>query len=236
MTRKVTKEFANFEAKISVTNPLPDYMKLIDEKIKPDVIMPNEVHQECWKKVSTAARETIWKMLFNENNLSAKEQLQGAAEFLKILKEDSAFYQASEYNKWIVKVRDELLKRNMLEFWRDEVVKNELGPCWARDSDLFDDPEDPEPANFYKYADCDAPWLGQAKEIKDGMNSEAELSSTVMPALKTDNATPQNATVLVASALNSSASPETDKTLRKMSPDSVVEDLKHVTLREDDKV
>lgn len=206
MATTVTQEFANFDVKMSLTNPLPDYLKLMEEKLRPDVIIPAAVHNECWKKISAAARDTIWKMLFGDKN-PPKEKLQNAAELMKTLKEDSGFYQASDYNKWIVEVRDELLKRNMLEFWRDEVVKNELGPCWARDSDLFDDPNDPEPANFYKYANCEAPWLKEAK--------------------KTEGVTAQNAAALLAASLPSTDVPKTDKTLRKISPENAVEDYKH---------
>ena len=208
MTTTVTQEFANFDAKISMDNPLPDYGKLMEEKMRVDAIVPENVFQECWKKISAAARETIWQILFNDKNQPTKEQLQKASELMKMLKEDSAFYQASEYNNWVVKVRDELLKRNMLDFWRDEMVKKELGPCWARDSDLFDDIEDPEPANFYKYANCEAPWLKEKKKNEGAVTAE-------------------NAAALIASALTSTENPKTDKKLRKISPDNAVEDYKH---------
>lgn len=208
MSRKrVTREFANFEAKISLNNPCRDYVKLVDEKIRPDAIVPHDVHQECWKKISAAARETIWKMLFIDRRCLNKQHLQQAADLLKMLKEDSAYYRATEYNRWIVDLRDELLRRNMLDFWRNEIVKNELGPCWARDSDLFDDNNDPEPANFYKYANCEAPWLREAKRAKI--------------------ATVDNAEAVISSTADSTEMPKTAVKLRKISNENAVEDYKY---------
>ncbi|XP_075151268.1 uncharacterized protein LOC142225403 [Haematobia irritans] len=51
----------------------------------------------------------------------------------------------------------------MLDFWKNSLVAEELGPAWARDSDLYDDMDDPEPAAFYNYAGCVAPWLEKDK-------------------------------------------------------------------------
>ncbi|XP_037817683.1 uncharacterized protein LOC119607689 [Lucilia sericata] len=205
MATRVDAEFANFEAKISLNNPVTDYVKLMDDKMKADVIMPNDVYDECWKKISAATRETVWKLLFEAGESCAqKEQLEKAAELLKMHKEDACFYQASDYNNWIVRVRDELLKRKMLEFWKNVVVQKELGPCWARDSDLFDDVEDPEPANFYKFADCEAPWL-------------KNKSQSTVP----------NVSDLLATSLLHKESPKTDKTLKKLSIETPVEDYKH---------
>ncbi|KAM7354693.1 endonuclease G inhibitor [Cochliomyia hominivorax] len=204
MATKVSADYANFDAKISLENPLADYEKLVEEKMMAEVVMTNEIYKQCWSKISAAARETIWKLLF-DNDKPTKEQLAKISEFLKKHKEDACFHQAGEYNRWIVKVRDELLKRNMLEFWKNEMVAKELGPCWARDSDLFDDPDDPEPAKFYKYAGCEAAWLKK----------------------KTENAASQNDADLVASSLLTAEQPESDKKLKKLSTETPLEDYKY---------
>lgn len=155
MASQVTQEFA----KLSLHNPAEDYTKLMADKIKNNPLIPTHILNENWSKISAAARVTIWNLLFDDKKPEDKENLEKASELLKIHKQDACLYEAEEYNKWIVRVRDELLKRNMLEFWKNEIVKNELGPCWAKDSNLFDNLNDTEPANFYNYANCKAPWL-----------------------------------------------------------------------------
>ncbi|XP_073821284.1 uncharacterized protein [Musca autumnalis] len=96
-----------------------------------------------------------------------------AARLLKNLKDDSCFYGPS-YNDWIPKVRDELLRRHMFEFWKNIIVSQELGPAWARDCDLFEDSNDPEPAKFYEFNGCKAPWL----KDKESEGNKVSTTST----------------------------------------------------------
>uniref|UniRef100_W8BDS7 Uncharacterized protein n=1 Tax=Ceratitis capitata TaxID=7213 RepID=W8BDS7_CERCA len=152
----VTSAMSDFDAKISVDAPLKDYEKLIEEKVQSEGLDEEEIEKN-YKIISAAARDTVWKLLFSSSPIT-KESLENVAEFLNKIKEDASFYDPYTYNEWISGLRDELLKRNMLDFWRDHVVVKELGPCWARDSDYFDDMEDPAPAQFYNHAGCVAPF------------------------------------------------------------------------------
>ncbi|XP_061387015.1 uncharacterized protein LOC133321959 [Musca vetustissima] len=157
-------EFENFDAHISLEDPLKDYEKLIEDKLKADIVISNDTMNKIWNKISTAARERVWQLLFEDNsNKETNDHLEKAAGLLKMLKEDSCFYSPWEYNEWIIRLRDELLQRKMLAFWKNIIVAQELGPAWARDSDLFEDSDDLEPAKFYEYGGCKAPWLAEEK-------------------------------------------------------------------------
>ncbi|XP_037960587.1 uncharacterized protein LOC119689758 [Teleopsis dalmanni] len=148
---------AEFQPVISLGNPLTDYKRLMSENVTMDEYVADEIINENYTKIAEATQKCIWELLFAENNSSSDNNTK-AAELLKIHKTDSAFYCPWDYNKWILTLREELLKREMLEFWRNVIVKNELGPCWARDSDYFDDMDDKEPEEFYKRAGCIAPF------------------------------------------------------------------------------
>ncbi|XP_061387705.1 uncharacterized protein LOC133322760 [Musca vetustissima] len=159
----VPDDFAEFDATLNLTNPVENYEKLMQEKMMTELYVPDAMKEEIWFKIDAAAREAVWKLLFedeedsNEHEIREKENF--AAELLEKHKRNAAYYSPSEYNEWVVKLRDELLQREKLEFWKTIVVAKELGPAWAKDSDLYDDLEDPEPAAYYNYAGCRAAWL-----------------------------------------------------------------------------
>lgn len=155
-----------FQPIISLESPLQDYKKLIEQKLQSDEHIDDEVMQQNYDKIAAQMRETIWKLLFADAEPKA-ENLVKAADCLREHKKDACFYAPWDYNDWIPGVRDELLNRKMLDFWRDEVVNNELGPCWAKDSDYFDDMEDERPAEFYKFGGCVAPFSREAKKRPD---------------------------------------------------------------------
>ncbi|XP_075151267.1 uncharacterized protein LOC142225402 [Haematobia irritans] len=157
MPETVPKDFDKFNSTLSLDDPLGDYENLVNKKLKIDAVMPNEMMYTVWDKISQGAREALWNMMFGFVH-TTNDELDKAAVFLKVFKDDSCFYSASAYNDWIVKVRDELLERRMFDFWKNVIVEKELGPAWARDSDLFEDSGDEEPAQFYNYAGCIAPW------------------------------------------------------------------------------
>lgn len=150
-------DFEHFDANISLENPVEDYEKLLQEKLKINAIVSKDMMNRIWNKISTAAQSTVWQLLFE--NKSTDEDMKKATALLKILKDDSCFYSPWSYNEWIVRVRDELLLRRMIDFWRKVLVAQELGPAWARDCDLFEDSNDPEPAKFYEFEGCKAPWI-----------------------------------------------------------------------------
>ncbi|XP_073821285.1 uncharacterized protein [Musca autumnalis] len=173
MSLKLPEEFEQFDVQISLENPLENYEKILQDKLKVDAIMSNDMMARIWKKISTTAQETVWQILF-ENNSNEEQMEKAAARLLKNLKDDSCFYGPWSYNDWIPKVRDELLRRHMFEFWKNIIVGQELGPAWARDCDLFEDSNDPEPANFYEFNGCKAPWL----KDKESEGNKVSTTST----------------------------------------------------------
>ncbi|XP_065361784.1 uncharacterized protein LOC135955360 [Calliphora vicina] len=130
--------------KISTETPLDDYKYNVEAQGEID-----GDDEDGYKQVFAEAREMVWQLLFGENQLSA-EYAKKAAELLEEYKRAACFYGPYDYNDWIPKVRDELLKRKYFDVWQDVIVKKELGLCWARDSDFFDDMEDTQPKEFYK--------------------------------------------------------------------------------------
>ncbi|XP_017134256.1 uncharacterized protein LOC108150535 [Drosophila elegans] len=144
-----------FEAVLTKENPLEEYRTLMKRFVLTKIIVPDNVHQESIRKMASAAREIIWKLLF-DGTPSAEDQ-DKAAELLREYKGDAGFYGPQDYNEWIVQLRDEVLKKELLEFWREKMVKLELGPSCARDSDYYDN-EDPLPLDFYEKAGCKAPF------------------------------------------------------------------------------
>lgn len=162
------EDFADFDATLSLTNPLEDYKKLMEEKMSVDAFyVPDEMKEQIWDKIDAGARDAVWKLLFEQSNgddaasieIQKEEQLDKAAKLLKEHKSNSVYYSPFYYNDWISGLRDELLKREMFEFWKNVIVAKELGPAWAGDSDFYDDMWDPAPAAFYNCAGCVAPWL-----------------------------------------------------------------------------
>ncbi|XP_019890529.2 uncharacterized protein LOC101900132 [Musca domestica] len=93
-------------------------------------------------------REVLWKLIFDEPALSETKAKQ-AAELLWAYKVDACFRSPYQYNDWIVTVRDELVKRKFVDFWKI-VVDQELGLIGSKESDYFDDMDDPEIPEFYK--------------------------------------------------------------------------------------
>ncbi|KAH8306696.1 hypothetical protein KR044_006780, partial [Drosophila immigrans] len=148
------------DAIIAKENPLEDYKKLIKTHVAVEEIVDDEIIKENVRKITTAARDVIWRLLFDDDANDASHKKAG--DLLEEYKSDACFYQPWPYNQWIVKLRDELLKRKLLDFWRDTVVKNQLGPCWHRDSDLFDADDEP-PLEFYAHAGCYAPFAASVK-------------------------------------------------------------------------
>ncbi|XP_036320921.1 uncharacterized protein LOC118735335 isoform X1 [Rhagoletis pomonella] len=144
---------ADFEANISTDTPAEDYDNLINIKVRAEQLVEDDVITRNFNKIAIVARDAVWKLLFSDQPASVENQIK-AGDLLYKLKADACFYDPWSYNKWINSVRDELLKRGMLDFWRDQIVAKELGPCWARDSDFFDDMDDTEPADFYNRAGC----------------------------------------------------------------------------------
>ncbi|XP_016924141.3 uncharacterized protein EndoGI [Drosophila suzukii] len=145
-----------FEAVITKEKPLEEYRSLMKRFVLTKIIVPDNVHQASVKKMAAAAREIIWKLLF-DGSTPSKEDQDKAAELLQEYKGDAGFYGPDEFNGWIVELRDEVIKRELLDFWRDKMVKMELGPCCARDSDYYDY-EDTLPLDFYEKAGCKAPF------------------------------------------------------------------------------
>lgn len=147
----------NFDAAITLETPLADYKRLMEENVQSENISDDNLIESNYQKIVAVAHDIVWKLLFVPGSITKEDQTK-IAEFLKNIKEDACFYDPITYNEWIIGVRDQLMKRNMVDFWREHIVEKELGPCWARDSDFFDDMEDPTPREFYNYAGCEAPF------------------------------------------------------------------------------
>ncbi|KAH8409977.1 hypothetical protein KR009_003416, partial [Drosophila setifemur] len=147
---------------IGLGDPVKDYQKLIETKVQVDEIVDDEVTKMNFDCTAAAARDVIWQLLFADASSGDKSRLQKAADLLGEYRADACFYDPCPYNDWIIKLRDEVLKREMLDFWRDSIVKRQLGPCWSRDSDLFDGDEEP-PLEFYAQAGCTAPFAASLK-------------------------------------------------------------------------
>ncbi|XP_068140517.1 uncharacterized protein EndoGI [Drosophila tropicalis] len=146
---------------IGLEQPLKDYQKLIETRVQMDEIVDDAITQGNFERIAQAARDVVWKLLFNteENKPEAQSK---AEELMEEYRTDACFYAPWPYNEWIVKLRDELLKENILDFWKDSIVKKQLGPCWSRDSDLFD-ADDTPPVEFYAKAGCVAPFAASLR-------------------------------------------------------------------------
>lgn len=147
---------------INKSEPLEDYQKLINTRVAVDQIVDDAITKENFRKIAAAARDVIWQIIFGEESEAASESQKKASDLLEEYKGDACFYEPWPYNEWIVKLRDELLKKQQLHFWRDTIVKKQLGPCWSRDSDLFDSDDEP-PLEFYAHAGCVAPFAASVK-------------------------------------------------------------------------
>ncbi|EDV98784.1 uncharacterized protein LOC6566669 [Drosophila grimshawi] len=158
--QKSTPEQAEGKLTISTDNPLAEYIKLIETKVTVDQIVDDDITKENFKQIAQAARDVIWQLLFSSDVNAESEKK--ASDLLEEYKSDACFYAPWPYNEWIVKVRDELLKREQLSFWRETIVRKQLGPCWSRDSDLFDCDDEP-PLEFYAHAGCIAPFAASLK-------------------------------------------------------------------------
>lgn len=160
---EMTEEYAdNMVVDISLENPLRDYMSINTKIFKGNFQVSDSVLYKCFKKISSAAERTVERLLFEVNGTTEKqsENWRKASALINAYKVEAAFFTPWRFNEWIVEIRDKVLEKDMLEFWRDYLVKMELGPCCLRDSDYFDNHEDDEiAAEFYNYAGCRAPWL-----------------------------------------------------------------------------
>ncbi|KAH8405174.1 hypothetical protein KR222_007479, partial [Zaprionus bogoriensis] len=147
---------------IGTADPLAEYKRLMETRVTVDQVVDDDVIKANYQKVAAAARDVIWRLLFDGDDVTASESAQRkAGDLLDEHKADASFYEPWSYNEWIVRLRDELLRREMLHFWREELVKRQLGPCWSRDSDLFD--SDEAPLEFYAHAGCVAPFAASLK-------------------------------------------------------------------------
>ncbi|EDW36969.1 GL25983 [Drosophila persimilis] len=169
---------------IGLAEPLKDYQKLIETKVQVDEIVDDEVIKNNFEGIAAAARGVIWQLLFTGTDGDGgviSESQQKASELLEEYKGDATFYDPWEYNKWIITLRDEVLKKELLDFWRNTIVKKQLGPCWSRDCDLFDSDDTP-PVEFYAHAGCTAPFAASLKvraannELRASEASDAESS------------------------------------------------------------
>lgn len=162
---------------ISRDDPIAEYKKLIETRVAVDQIVADSITKENFKKIAAAARDVTWQLLFSIGDGDATSELQKkAGDLLDEYKADASFYDPWSYNEWIVKLRDELLKRQLLDFWRETIVKKQLGPCWSRDSDLFDSNDAP-PLEFYAHAGCVAPFAASLKVRAAG---EAQIAATTV--------------------------------------------------------
>lgn len=129
--------------KITLDNALADYKNNMEAQNNID-----RNDEEAFTKIFTEVREVLWKLLFDEPSLSEAKAKQ-AAELMLAYKIDACFQSPYQYNDWIVTVRDELIKRKFVDFWKI-VVDQELGLIGAKESDYFDDMDDPKIPEFYK--------------------------------------------------------------------------------------
>ncbi|XP_055854308.1 uncharacterized protein LOC129918030 [Episyrphus balteatus] len=89
----------------------------------------------------------IWNLLFGPD--ATPETHIRAVQLLQRERCDASCFDPYIYNNWIRTVKDEIVKREMFDLWRNEFVKKRLGLLWVRDCDYFDDINDPEPEEFY---------------------------------------------------------------------------------------
>lgn len=179
--KEMFADFSEFDPSQSEWDLLDRYENAFYRKLT--TFSDTEEYDEVWELFSQAVCDCIWKLLFEPGGQPGKEQMAKASALLKRYKEDATFQTPNFYNKWIYKFRDELLKQNLLDFWKNEVVAKELGPCWARDSDFYDDLEDPNPVEFYKHGGCEAAWLNEPdiEPKKDPKYKEEDLAGPLKP-------------------------------------------------------
>ncbi|EDX05195.1 GD24044 [Drosophila simulans] len=157
---------------IGLVDPVKDYQKLIETRVQVDEIVDDDVTKENFDRTAAAARDVIWRLLFDEAGTS-QSNTEKASQLLEEYRGDACFYDPTPYNEWIVKLRDEVLKKELLDFWRDVLVKKQLGPCWSRDCDLFDSDDTP-PLEFYAHAGCTAPFAASLK-VRAALEEQASL-------------------------------------------------------------
>ncbi|ALC39644.1 EndoGI [Drosophila busckii] len=167
---------ASSEFVISECEPLKEYEQLMDTNVTSEEL-DDKTSKENFKKIGLAVHDVIFKLVFDCKQEARTESQHKAGELLAEYKSDACFYAPWPYNEWIVKLRDELLKQEQLDFWRDVVVKKQLGPCWARDSDAFDS-EDKPPLEFYAHAGCVAPFAASLKVKASNTDQTEETPET----------------------------------------------------------
>uniref|UniRef100_A0A1I8PII1 Uncharacterized protein n=1 Tax=Stomoxys calcitrans TaxID=35570 RepID=A0A1I8PII1_STOCA len=204
MSKKVSVDGNKFKPNL----PLEELLKNFEDTMT--VLDPDdEDFEELWQEFSQTVCGCVSKILFDSKS-PKKCEMDKASALLKKYREEGLFMNPTFYNQWIYVFRDELLKKpELLDFWKNEVVAKELGPCWARDCDFFDDSEDPEPANFYRHAGCEPAWLKENKK---------------------PNAPPLNLMAnTCASGIDSSTSTDSGvaASLKKITKENALEDYKH---------
>lgn len=158
---------------IGLADPVKDYQRLIETQVQVDEVVDDDVTKENFRRTAAAAREAVWQLLFVDTSAADESRQKKAADLLEQYRSDACFYDPWPYNEWIVKLRDEILKRELLGFWRESIVKNQLGPCWSRDCDLFDGDDEP-PLEFYAHAGCSAPFAASLK-VRAALEHQASL-------------------------------------------------------------
>lgn len=130
---------------ISLTNPLEDYTH--NMLVQRDLDMNDKA---AYKKIFSETRHVLCQLLFGNGEAPlSPEAINKASSLLQAHKEDVCYFSPYEYNEWIVKVRDELVKRKYRDFWQI-IVDNNLGLCSANDSHFFHNRRDPKPKEFYR--------------------------------------------------------------------------------------
>ncbi|XP_017075047.1 uncharacterized protein LOC108110199 [Drosophila eugracilis] len=176
---------------IGLEDPIKDYQKLIETRVQVDEIVDDDVTKENFNRTAASARDVIWQLLFGEGNTS-QSNIEKATQLLEEYRGDACFYSPTPYNEWIVKLRDEVLKKELLDFWREVLLKKQLGPCWSRDSDLYDSDDTP-PLEFYAHAGCTAPFAASLKvravlEDQASQDQEGNAVPTTPGELSADDA------------------------------------------------
>ncbi|XP_055387332.1 uncharacterized protein LOC129615929 [Condylostylus longicornis] len=132
--------------KVGILTPAEDYRNLVKKEVEEIDPEEDDVKMDIFDDLSNQIQTIINRLLFEEEI----PELEKAAEALKAYREEACFYNPYDYNSWIKIFKSKIIEKKMLDFWKNVIVKNELGLLWARDCDFFDDMEDKEPENFYK--------------------------------------------------------------------------------------
>ncbi|XP_037817684.1 uncharacterized protein LOC119607690 [Lucilia sericata] len=135
---------------ISNQTPLEDYDHNMVAETDYEYIDDDEFVKYGYWYTFAQARNTVWKLLFNEKTLTA-ENCNKASQLLEDYRCDALMIAPRDYNLWIPTVKDELLKRKYFDFWQNVIVEKQLGLCCGTDAKFADDMLDgKDPEEFYK--------------------------------------------------------------------------------------